>query len=80
MSFSIVFAEVSGGSGGGILADLRSMQHAPDNLERDTAATQAVEAPEAVVPYVKPLETGGPSGLEPTRYGDWERKGRCIDF
>ena len=25
-------------------------------------------------------ETGGPSGPEPTRYGDWERKGRCIDF
>jgi hypothetical protein len=25
-------------------------------------------------------EVGGPSGLEPTRYGDWERKGRCIDF
>ncbi len=25
-------------------------------------------------------ETGGPGGLEPTRYGDWERKGRCIDF
>ena len=25
-------------------------------------------------------ETGGPKGLEPTRYGDWERKGRCIDF
>ena len=27
-----------------------------------------------------PKETGGPKGLEPTRYGDWERKGRCIDF
>jgi shikimate dehydrogenase len=27
-----------------------------------------------------PRETGGPAGLEPTRYGDWERKGRCIDF
>ncbi len=27
-----------------------------------------------------PLEIGGPSGPEPTRYGDWERKGRCIDF
>lgn len=26
------------------------------------------------------LETGGPTGPEPTRYGDWERKGRCIDF
>ena len=25
-------------------------------------------------------EIGGPQGLEPTRYGDWERKGRCIDF
>ena len=25
-------------------------------------------------------ELGGPAGLEPTRYGDWERKGRCIDF
>ncbi len=26
------------------------------------------------------VEKGGPSGLEPTRYGDWERGGRCIDF
>lgn len=25
-------------------------------------------------------EQGGPAGLEPTRYGDWERKGRAIDF
>jgi len=25
-------------------------------------------------------EAGGPSGLEPTRYGDWERKGRAVDF
>ena len=28
----------------------------------------------------KPVEVGGPKGLEPTRYGDWERAGRCIDF
>ncbi|KAA3620359.1 MAG: DUF1674 domain-containing protein [Proteobacteria bacterium] len=27
-----------------------------------------------------PREFGGPKGPEPTRYGDWERKGRCIDF
>jgi len=27
-----------------------------------------------------PREIGGPKGLEPTRYGDWERKGRCVDF
>lgn len=25
-------------------------------------------------------EIGGPKGLEPTRYGDWENKGRAIDF
>ena len=25
-------------------------------------------------------EVGGPRGPEPTRYGDWERKGRCVDF
>ncbi|XP_058184400.1 uncharacterized protein LOC131301910 [Rhododendron vialii] len=25
-------------------------------------------------------EIGGPRGPEPTRYGDWERKGRCHDF
>jgi hypothetical protein len=34
----------------------------------------AVQRPEA------PKETGGPKGKDPTRYGDWESKGRCIDF
>ena len=28
----------------------------------------------------QPDEYGGPKGLEPTRYGDWERAGRCFDF
>jgi hypothetical protein len=28
----------------------------------------------------KPPEQGGPSGPEPTRYGDWERKGVIVDF
>jgi hypothetical protein len=31
-------------------------------------------------PLTKPEEFGGPPGLEPTRYGDWERGGRCVDF
>ncbi|XP_054424597.1 succinate dehydrogenase assembly factor 4, mitochondrial [Pteronotus mesoamericanus] len=34
--------------------------------------------PDDVNPITK--EKGGPRGPEPTRYGDWERKGRCIDF
>jgi hypothetical protein len=29
---------------------------------------------------VRMKEIGGPSGPEPTRYGDWERKGRVSDF
>jgi hypothetical protein len=27
-----------------------------------------------------PREIGGPKGPEPTRFGDWERNGRCTDF
>ena len=38
------------------------------------------EAPRAPQPAEKPREIGGPSGPEPTRYGDWERNGRCTDF
>lgn len=28
----------------------------------------------------KDIEYGGPKGLEPTRYGDWEVNGRVSDF
>ncbi|MEM9171920.1 MAG: DUF1674 domain-containing protein [Pseudomonadota bacterium] len=28
----------------------------------------------------KPKEIGGRNGPEPTRFGDWEKNGRCIDF
>lgn len=27
-----------------------------------------------------PKEVGGREGPEPTRFGDWEKNGRCIDF
>ncbi|MET0659914.1 MAG: DUF1674 domain-containing protein, partial [Steroidobacteraceae bacterium] len=27
-----------------------------------------------------PREIGGREGPEPTRFGDWEKGGRCIDF
>jgi hypothetical protein len=29
---------------------------------------------------VAPREIGGRDGPEPTRFGDWELRGRCIDF
>ena len=28
----------------------------------------------------QPVEIGGRNGPDPTRYGDWEKNGRCIDF
>lgn len=33
-------------------------------------------------PAAKPPadEVGGPEGAEPTRFGDWEKSGRCSDF
>jgi hypothetical protein len=36
-------------------------------------------SPPTPEPSVK-REIGGPKGPEPTRFGDWERAGRCIDF
>jgi hypothetical protein len=42
-------------------------------------ATPAAPKP-APAPVAKPEEFGGPKGPEPTRYGDWERDGRCVDF
>lgn len=47
----------------------------------DTAAEQAAEAVEVEQKTeTLPREIGGRDGLEPTRYGDWEKNGRCIDF
>jgi hypothetical protein len=31
-------------------------------------------------PAETPKEIGGREGPDPTRYGDWEKAGRCIDF
>ncbi len=42
---------------------------------------QADAGPTANTPSELPQEYGGrKTGLEPTRYGDWEKDGRCIDF
>ncbi len=36
--------------------------------------------PPVIPPPSTQKEFGGPKGPEPTRYGDWEKNGRCIDF
>lgn len=40
----------------------------------------APTGPSASEPRTGAKEIGGREGLDPTRYGDWEKNGRCIDF
>jgi hypothetical protein len=51
-------------------------------LDACEKAKPATESPEKDLPAAgePPREIGGPKGPEPTRYGDWERNGRCVDF
>lgn len=56
---------------------------APDRPLSDVARRALLEAAgrrAADAPSGLPTEHGGPSGPEPTRYGDWEKKGLAIDF
>lgn len=67
-------------------ADVSDDQEAPPNSgtkakeerHRDAEKEPLPEWPDGVNP--KTGEKGGPKGPEPTRYGDWERKGRVSDF
>ena len=43
-------------------------------VEADARRREAADA------EARPKEIGGPKGLEPTRYGDWERNGIVSDF
>lgn len=43
-------------------------------------AQQEPSAHEASASQTVQEEIGGVNGLEPTRYGDWEKNGRCVDF
>ncbi|OKH87536.1 DUF1674 domain-containing protein [Thalassospira sp. TSL5-1] len=66
---------------------------APDvTVENTDAQTAAEPAPQLSQDAINAIaeakafreaaqrEIGGPKGPEPTRFGDWEHKGRCIDF
>lgn len=58
--------------------DTPSMSELPESPTPPAAPPDLPVVP--VAPLAKRPEIGGPKGLEPTRYGDWESKGRCIDF
>jgi hypothetical protein len=65
---SLVEPEVAGAAPGKILS-----APARRALE-EAAARRAAQAADL------PTEQGGPAGAEPTRFGDWERKGIAVDF
>ena len=53
----------------------------PDSKTSTSTPVPAPEvAPTAANIPAQPLEIGGRDGPDPTRYGDWEKNGRCIDF
>lgn len=44
------------------------------------ALAEAAERRKAQADIVLPVEVGGRGGADPARFGDWEIKGRAIDF
>lgn len=60
----------------------------PDAGISEGGAAETAPTPNAPTPNTPaakdaekpPKEIGGREGLDPTRYGDWEKAGRCVDF
>jgi hypothetical protein len=62
-----------------------TVPNAAPGKELTPAARRALEEAEArrqaeAQAHAAAEEQGGPSGPEPTRFGDWERKGIAVDF
>lgn len=51
--------------------DLSEVQAQDTAMESEQASSETIS---------DVIEHGGPKGLEPTRFGDWEKNGRCSDF
>ena len=72
-----------------IMTEKKEIEQTSDSsLESEnlvSSQTESIDASETSVKQADqstnfPKEIGGRDGLEPTRYGDWEYKGRCIDL
>ena len=63
--------------------DDNEKKHSQDDVSAETAKqgsdrTATDSSDDAKASRVR--EIGGRKGLDPVRYGDWEKNGRCIDF
>ncbi len=57
------------------------MIQTPHSSENTAVAHSPEPETAAPAPHPEtPPEIGGREGPEPTRFGDWEKNGRCIDF
>lgn len=68
----------------GVVKDEEQLQNPIDYSkgpsEDFSHVAQNAIAPNHDLPTTPAQESGGQAGLDPTRYGDWEKKGRCTDF
>ncbi len=65
--------------------EVDTQNKAPDEKGRRRKGQGRTAVPPAKAPKPAPAQAGpkaigGRKGPDPTRYGDWEKKGRCIDF
>lgn len=57
-----------------------SGRRGPARREAQEPRVQPPPPSPARAPAQPPGEVNGPRGPEPTRFGDWEKGGRCSDF
>jgi len=83
-----VFAGISCGGIRAILAEFAAVPNVQSvespassaSSPADVRSSAEYPTPEANATVKPEPEVGGPKGPEPTRFGDWERNGRCVDF
>ncbi len=59
----------------GLAGVFKTIMHDPKSSDEP-----ALEPTDEAPADERPKEYGGRKGPEPTRFGDWEKNGRCIDF
>lgn len=58
---------------------MQRMAERPPHVKAPAYLSRNPPVPEPAEPKDE-KESGGPKGMEPTRYGDWESDGICRDF
>jgi hypothetical protein len=76
----LVFAPIKVISKMSISPDKSPPTGVTDNATSDPSPANTEDVSADATKPERPVEIGGRKGPDPTRYGDWEKNGRCIDF